>query len=232
MKIGHYMPVTVQSPTPRRLQPPSWLDLRLVLGLLLVAGSVFAGAIVVTRAQRTTRVLASARDLAVGTTLSAGDLDYVSVKLPHGNALRYLDERSDAVGKQLTRAVARGELLPAAAVRAVPARTTVSVPFAAGAAPSLRAGERIEIWLSTTSCPSVVLLPDVTVQAVHDAGSVVSDGGQDVVLSVPSRLADRVMRALATDGASIRAGVLTGTRPADADAPLPDLSGCRPGPSP
>jgi hypothetical protein len=229
------MPVTVPSPTPRRLQPPSWLDLRLVLGLLLVAGSIFAGAIVVTRAQRTTRVLASTRDLAAGTTLSAGDLRYVSVKLPSSNGHRYLDARSEAVGKRLTRAVERGELVPAAAVRAVPARTTVSVPFAAGAAPSLRAGERIEIWLSTKSCPSVVLLADVTVQSVHDAraGSVVSDGGQDVVLSVAPELADRVMGALASDGATIRAGVLTGSRPSvGTDAHLPDLTGCRPGASP
>jgi hypothetical protein len=228
------MPVTVQSPAPRRLQSPSWLDLRLVLGLLLVAGSIFAGAVVVARAQHTSRVLASTRDLAAGTTLGTGDLSYVSVKLPASNGRRYLDERSDAVGKQLTRAVKRGELVPAAAVRAVPARTTVSVPFAAGAAPSLRSGERIEVWLTTKSCASVVLLADVTVQSVHDAraGSVVSDGGQDAVLSVAPELADRVMGALASDGATIRAGVLTGAQQAaDANAHLPDLTGCQPGPS-
>lgn len=226
--------MTVQSPTPRRLQTPSWLDLRLVLGLLLVAGAVFAGAITFARAQRTARVLASTRDLAAGTTLAAGDLTYVSVKLPARNRPLYLDERSDAVGKQLTRAVARGELVPAAAVRATPARTTVSVPFAAGAAPTLRAGERIEIWLTTKSCASVVLLADVTVQSVHDAraGSVVSDGGQDAVLSIDPELADRVMGALAGDGATIRAGVLTGARRApQANAHLPDLTGCRSGSS-
>ena len=31
-------------PTPRRVRPPRWLDLRLVLGVLLVLGSVLLGA--------------------------------------------------------------------------------------------------------------------------------------------------------------------------------------------
>lgn len=226
--------VTVPSPTPRRVKQPSWLDLRLVLGLALVVGAVLVGAFVFARARQSTRVIAITRDLAAGTTLSAEDLTYVSVRLPDDARQRYLDDRADAVGKQLTRALAHGELLPASALRAVPTRTTLSVPLAAGAAPTLRAGERIEIWLTTESCPSVVLLADVTVQAVHSSGrgALVRDGRQDVVLSVTPELADRVMGALAGEDATIRAGVLTGARDAGANADLPELEGCTSGSSP
>jgi hypothetical protein len=73
-----------------------------------------------------------------------------------------------------------------------------------------------------------VLLPDVTVQQVHgaDAGAFASGGaGQNVVLSVSPQLADRVVGALAIEGATIRAGVLTGGS-RSTDAALPDLDAC------
>src|SRR3954452_22866223 len=47
-------------PTPRRVRPPRWLDLRLVLGVLLVLGSVLLGARVVTAADATVPVWAAA----------------------------------------------------------------------------------------------------------------------------------------------------------------------------
>lgn len=226
--------MNVQSPAPRRVKPPRWLDLRLLLGLALVVASVLLGAFAFSRAQHTSRVLATTRELAAGTTLSAGDVRFVSVKLPSDAHSHYLARRAAAVGKQLTRDLGADELLPSDAVHAAPTRTTLSVPLAAGAAPTLRAGERIEIWLSTKACASVVLLSDVTVQSVHDSGAagLVHDGGQDVVLSVAPELADRVISALAGDGATVRAGVITGARQAHSGAPLPDLHECLAGSSP
>jgi hypothetical protein len=107
-----------------------------------------------------------------------------------------------------------------------PGRTTVSVPFAADAAPTLTRGQRIVVWLSTPSCPSIVLLPDVTVQDARaaDVGIATGGTGQDVVLSVAPELAQRIVAALAIDDATIRAGVLSGAP--SATAPLPALDGC------
>ena len=59
-------------PTPRRVRPPRWLDLRLVLGVLLVLGSVLLGARVVGAADATVPVWAAAGDLAAGTELTRG----------------------------------------------------------------------------------------------------------------------------------------------------------------
>ena len=121
--------------------------------------------------------------------------------------------------------------MPASALSPGAPHTTVSMPFAAGAAPSLTRGERIVVWLSTSTCPSVVLLPDVTVQDVRtgDGGGFSADGSaQDVVVSVAPELAQRVVEALAIDNATIRAGVLTGTSSARPTTRLPALAGCVP----
>ena len=207
------------SPEARRIATPRWLDLRLVLGVVLVVAAVLLGATVVSRAGDTRAVVAVRHDLAVGTVLRADDLTTVDVQLPgHGRGV-YLAKVDDAVGRTLDRAVTAGELLPAAAVATVHAGTTLTVPFAAGAAPDLRTGQRIKVWVSSATCASVVLLSDVTVQGVHrSSGSLSSTSdGQDVVIAVEPRQADRVIAALAIDGAQIRAGVLLG--PASAADP-------------
>jgi hypothetical protein len=211
--------VQLSSPSPRRITPPRWLDLRLVLGVVLVLAAVLAGATVMARARRTAKELAVTRDLAAGTRLRASDLRQVDTQLPDDvkQGAGYLADQADAVGKVLGRPLRKGELVPASVLATAAPRTTVSVPFAADAAPTLARGQRIVVWLSTPACPSVVLLPDVTVQDVRtaDTGTFSSAGtGQDVVLSVPPDLAERVVQALAIDNATIRAGVLSGDPPA------------------
>lgn len=214
--------VAVPSPEPRRIATPSWLDLRLVLGVVLVLASVVIGATVVSRASHTHATVAATRDLAAGTILRPADVKIAQMQLPgHGKGV-YLGNVDEAVGKKLDRAVSSGELVPVAAVAEIDARTTLTVPFASGAAPDLRAGQRIEVWVSTASCSSVVLLPDVTVQDVRsDSGSsfTTGGGGQDAVISVERALAGRVIAALAIDHAQIRAGVLVGGTPALGPSP-------------
>jgi len=209
------------------------LDLRLVLGVALVLTSVLLGAVVVSGANHTYRRLAVTRDLAAGTLLRRDDVKTVSVRLPDRGDGIYLPGDADIVGKQLNRPLASGELLPAAALGIAAALTTVAVPFAADAAPALSPGQRIEIWLSSKACASVVLLADVTVQDVTNSagGSFSSSGGQNVVISVPPPLAARAVAALDREGATIRAGILSGPAQAGANDALPDLGACaaRPG---
>jgi hypothetical protein len=238
---GTMSAVEFPSPRPRRISTPRWFDLRLVLGIVLVLAAVLVGALVVSRARHTDKELAVTRDLAAGTTLQAGDVRLVDVQLPddvrHGAG--YLSDPAQVLGKTLNRPLHRGELVPAAVVTAArSAQTTVSVPFAAEAAPALSRGERIVVWLSTPSCPSVVVLPEVTVQEVQAAASggfSTAGTGQDVVVSVAPALAQRVVAALAIPDATIRAGVLSGARASAgttaADA-LPSLAACAPSSTP
>ncbi len=66
-------PAGAAGPSPRRVRPPRWFDLRLLLGLLLVLGSVLLGARVVSAASTTVPVWAVTGDLAAGTVLSSDD---------------------------------------------------------------------------------------------------------------------------------------------------------------
>ena len=211
------------SPAPRRVQPPRWLDLRLAAGVALVLLAVVVGARVFSSATNTEPALAVTHDLAAGTVLTADDLAVVDAKVPDG---RYLRAQSDAVGKVLARQLGSGELLPRAALQPAPALTTLTVPLADGNAPELQPGQRIEVWLSTPACPSVVLLADVPVQRARAASAAFGSGtGQQVVISVAPVLAQRVMTALAIEKAVLRAGVLTGSAAPDAGA-LPSLGDC------
>lgn len=231
--------VSAASPTPRRVATPRWLDVRLVLGVVLVLGSVLAGALIVSRAHDTHPVVTVTRSLAAGSVLREADLTTTQVRLPGDGRGVYVRTVKDAVGRALVRPVTRGEILPVAAISAPRPGETVTVPFASGAAPTLHRGERIEIWVSTKTCASVVLLPDVVVQDVHaDTGSFTSgSGGQDVVVSVDPAVAGRVAAALGLDQAVFRAGVLSGAAPTATPTPaapsvpggLPaDLAACAP----
>lgn len=216
------------SPPARRIPTPSWLDLRLVLGVALVLGSVLLGARVVSSARHMSAVLVARRDLAAGTVLSADDVSFASVRLPDPATL-YADARSDVVGKRLSEPVSAGELVPLAAVADEPAETTVVVPFDAASAPDLHKGDRIEVWLSNAHCASVILLPEVVVQGVHtDSGGFGSGSrGQDVVVALVPALAERVVAALALDDVQLRAGIRTGSgSPPDDGQELPDLAAC------
>lgn len=214
------------SPSPRRINTPSWLDLRLVLGVVLVLAAVLLGATLLSRAGDTEPAVTVTHDLAAGTVLRSSDLTVRQVRLPSGSSAVYLDTIDGAVGKKLGRAVSQGELLPAAALVRVGSRTTITVPLSADAAPDLHSGERIEVWISTARCASVVLLDDVTVQDVRtDTSGSFEDGsnGQDVVLSLAPALASRVVAAQALTDAKIRVGVLSGGAEPTSSPTLPPI---------
>lgn len=140
------------SPRAARLTAPSWLDTRLVLGVLLVLVSVVVGARVLSAADRSQLVWTTARDLAPGAELTADDVVAMPVRL-FGNAERYLSaEQPPPVGYVLSRALGADELLPRDAL-ATPGRDLdfryVTVNVRPGnAPPDLRSGERVDVYVT------------------------------------------------------------------------------------
>ncbi len=137
---------TATGPVPRRVRPPRWLDLRLVLGVLLVLGSVLVGARVVTAADATVPVWSVAGDLAAGTELAVADLVAVEVRL--GDAAgAYLSTGTDPAGRTLARAVRAGELLPRTALEEPEDLVQVALPVQAGyAPPGLARGQVVDVY--------------------------------------------------------------------------------------
>jgi hypothetical protein len=103
------------TPAAARLARPRWLDPRLVAGLLLVLLSIVVGAKVFAAADERVQVWSVTRDLGADTRLGRDDLAVRAVRLDDV-AGRYVAADQDLRGLVLTRAVGRGELVPAAAV--------------------------------------------------------------------------------------------------------------------
>ncbi len=219
--------VVLNSPVSRRVRTPSWLDLRLVAGVVLVLVCVLIGVRVVSSADRTSRFWAASHDLSAGVVLAASDLHVVDVRLP-ADSTGYEPVATVIVGQALTRPIGSGELVPRSALGAVPSATTITIPLGGDNAPKISAGQQITVWVSTKQCPSAIVLSEVTVQSVQSARASIGAGdGEDVIVRVSPDTAQRVVEALALTGSVLRAGIVTGTGPSAPDsAPLPDLSRC------
>jgi hypothetical protein len=196
---------TATGPVPRRVRPPRWLDLRLVLGVLLVLGSVLLGARVVTAADATVPVWSVAGDLAAGTELAAADLVAVEVRL--GDAAgAYLSTGSDPAGRTLARAVRAGELLPRTALEEPQDLVQVALPVQAGyVPPGLTRGQVVDVYgvtdpAGTSDGEGVVLVVGAApVQAVSGrAEGVLSTAATSVqvVVAVPAAEAADVLGAI------------------------------------
>jgi hypothetical protein len=141
-----------RSPRAARLATPSWLDGRLVLGVLLVLVSVVVGARLLSAADRSTLVYAVTKDLAAGSVLQTEDLVPVRVRL-YDRADRYI-AASSAVpsGYVVRRAIDSGELLPLAAL-SLPEEDVdfrlVTVPVDQGHfPPSLTDDQQVDVWVT------------------------------------------------------------------------------------
>lgn len=199
------------SPPAGRLATPSWLDTRLVLGVLLVLVSVVVGARVLASADRSTLVWSTTRDLAAGAALAADDLTPAQVRL-FGSSDGYLAASGDPpVGYVLERPVAAGELLPRRAL-ARPGdddeRRLVTVPVLPGHyPPSLARGQQVDVWSSPDpdagadpAAPGArLVLEQLTVEQAPDAGGGLSGATPErsVVLVVPPDDVEVLLTALA-----------------------------------
>ena len=204
-------------PSPRRVRPPRWLDLRLVLGVLLVLGSVLIGARVVSAADATVPVWAASGNLAAGTVLSADDLVPVEVRLDDA-ADGYLAASTHPEGRTLARSVHRGELVPRSALDRPPALVQLALPVQAGyVPPNLDRGRLVDVYAvsgSTSASSSgsagaarisaaagvVPVLHGVPVQAVSGRSDGVLSAPTTAVQVVVSLPADRVPEVLSAIG--------------------------------
>ncbi|MFT4284064.1 MAG: hypothetical protein QM598_04450, partial [Protaetiibacter sp.] len=92
------------------------IDMRLVVGLVLVAASVAGVVALVGALDRRTTVYAAASALSPGDRIDRGDLVERSVALDGADALYLREGELPADGLVVVRAVRDGELLPRAAV--------------------------------------------------------------------------------------------------------------------
>ncbi len=169
------------SPPASRLALPRWFDARMVIGILLVLGSVVIGAKVFSSADATTSVWAAGRDLPAGARLQKSDLRAVDVRLVDGR--HYVSAAGAApAGYVLTRPVGVGELLPSKAF-VDPAKMTdpslarreVTVPVRQDHWPAdLRVSEVVDVYATPTKSDGTTPAVPVRILAGITVGSVPS----------------------------------------------------------
>lgn len=197
-------------PQPRRVRPPRWLDLRLVLGVLLVLGSVLVGARVVTAADATVPVWAAAADLAPGTVLSADDLVPVAVRLDEV-ARSYLATSTRPGGRVLSRAVQAGELLPRSVLAESTDLVQLALPVQAGfVPPGLTRGQLVDVYAVSDPAAGATAAAGGDVDRVVAGAAVQAVSGRgEGVLSSTTTTMQVVVAVPAADAAGVL-GVIGG----------------------
>lgn len=198
-----------QVPQATRSHRPGWRNPRLLLGIVLVAGSVLLGARVLSSADDSVGVWSVARDLPAGATLAASDLERRQVRFPDaGTADGYL-----AAGTQvptdatLNRPVSAGELLPRAAIAEQRTADLVEVPISVASddlPATVRQGSTVDVWVSpdvaatgSGTVRAVKVLTDVVVVAVPGAADTLApQATRQVIVGVPADRSDDLGPAL------------------------------------
>lgn len=195
------VPTRVEQTAPRaaRSHRPGWRNPRLLLGIVLVAGSVLLGARLFAAADDTVGVWALSRDLPAGAAVAAGDLERRQIRFPDAEtADRYLAS-SDTVpaGTTLGRAVEAGELLPRSAFAARSEVDLVEIPISVVAddlPATVRQGSVVDVWVTPKVSAvaqgrlkaSPVLTDVVVVSVPSSADGLAPQATRQVIVGVPA----------------------------------------------
>ena len=205
---GSRAPRALDVPPATRSTAAGWRDPRLWVGIVLVAGSVVAGARLLSSADDMTSVWAASSDLAAGQTITADDLRATRLRFDDAADLQgYLgvDEELPAT-LTLTRPLAAGELVPAAALGEQADDGSVSVAVAAEHVPTdLGRGSRVDGWVigedrGSRSRAELVLEDVLVVDAPVVSDSFASATVRQLVLAVPEDDEESLGVVLAASG--------------------------------
>jgi hypothetical protein len=206
-------PVGAASPAATRARRPSWRDPRLVVGLVLLCGSVVAGARVLDGADDTVAVLTVRAPVAAGQVIEPSELATVRLRFADGSdADRYLPGDADLGGTVALRPLGAGELVPRSAVGPAGGPALVELPLTLrpGRVPSdVRSGSSVDVWAAPATPDAAglsgeaggrleadLLLSDVPV--VSSGRSAAAGGGlRQVVVGVSADDEPRMARIVA-----------------------------------
>ncbi|HEU5222260.1 MAG TPA: hypothetical protein VFU07_01090 [Candidatus Lumbricidophila sp.] len=182
------------------------IDLRLVIGLVLVAASVAGVWGLVSGFDRSERRLVARETLVPGSTVHLDDFVTASVRLGSSAAEYLAPTDVPAAGLLVVRTVGAGEVVPAASVTATEQAdvATVVVPIASKLPSAVKPGALVDIWAAAptegggVAAPAVLVAGAEVAKLADDQGMVVR-GGTSVELVVPRDRVGGVLQALALE---------------------------------
>ncbi|WP_022888362.1 hypothetical protein [Agromyces italicus] len=184
------------------------LDPRLLIGLVLVAGSTFGVWALVSGLDDTVEVYVARETLVPGTPLELGDLDTASVRLGTSEQHYLLVEGAPDSSLVVARTVPSGELVPVAAVDDADRTglSTVVVPSRGPLPSGLEAGSRVDVWSAKATERSgfeapKVLVGGAEIAALVEEGGMMASEGASVELLIPREKVAALLEALAAGDA-------------------------------
>lgn len=180
------------------------LDPRLIIGIVLIAGSTIGVWTLVSGLDDGVEVYVARDTLTPGTTVRADDLGTESVRLGAAGAHYLAVGDVPADGFVITRTVHAGELVPDAAVDEAD-RTglaTIVVPSRGPLPAGIAAGAQVDVWTAKQVErggfePPSVLVSGAEIAGVIESEGMVSTDGVSVELLIPREKVAALLEALA-----------------------------------
>ncbi len=187
------------------------VDLRLVIGLLLVGASVAAVTVLVGAADTRIAVYAAAESLSPGDRVDAGDLVERSVSLDGADELYLRVGALPDEGIVVAQPVAAGQLVPLSAAGTVDGlrATSVVLQLAGPVSTVVESGSLVDVWgvtlldgqagESRTGTPEVLAAQATVVRVLEDETLIAGTGGgsSTVEVLVPRSRVARLLQAIA-----------------------------------
>ena len=184
------------------------LDPRLIIGIVLIAGSTTGVWALVSGFDDSIEVYVARDTITAGSAVEADDLAVESVRLGSSTERYLLADDEVSGGLVATRTVQAGEFVPKSAVDGAD-RTGLSVVVvpSRGQLPSgLSAGDRIDVWSAKavergSFEPPTVLISDAEIAGLVESEGMVQSEGVSVELLVPREKIAALLEALAAGDA-------------------------------
>lgn len=183
------------------------LDPRLIVGLLLVAGSVAGVVAIVSAADESVEVLVASSALSPGDRVNAVDLETRRVRLDAATELYLAPGDVPAEGVVVARSVSAGELVPVDAVGSVEGVRLASLVLSVegGLAASIAPGSVVDVWAAHEgesgdfAEPAVIVTGAIVVRLVET--STIVSGGEvtGIEVLVPRTRIAAVLEAVANE---------------------------------
>jgi hypothetical protein len=189
-------------------------DVRLIIGVALVVGSVAGVLAIVSASDRRSTVYVAASSLSPGDRIDSGDLAARQVALDSSESLYLAPGDLPEDGLVVGVAIRVGELVPRAAVAGVEGErsTSLVLQLSGRVSAAVVPGAIVDVWAAPQASgdiagvgafgPPVVLTADaVVVRVVDDDGLVAASDGDSVEVLVPRNRIARLLQAIANDAA-------------------------------
>ncbi|MDH6531807.1 hypothetical protein M2119_000044 [Aurantimicrobium minutum] len=184
------------------------LDLRLIIGLVIVLVSALAGYALLSAAGQNTAVYVATTSLSPGHVLQKSDLVLTEVQLGQSQQA-YLGATELKAGSVVTQAIAAGELVPLSAVGTAQqvTTTTVVVMLDVPLPEDATEGSTVDVWASIAAGQGVFGPPAVIISGAHIAhiteatGLGASSGKTQVEILVPHTKVAALLEAQANGDA-------------------------------